>query len=191
MRLILGVLVVGCSANRPLYLPEPEPPAMSLPDLTSPSLPDLTSATDLAQPASDLGGYCGGTGVAGTCVQSFFAGFADCFQPQGPCVTDGRGPGPQNYCWSNGAKLQDALGGQKSNRFYFNKSGALCLTWKTDVHKDVMIIGDTEITFAPDTGVYSCDGESVVGIAGPDCGGCAGLCAIVRPPTNCTIGDCL
>jgi len=185
MRLILGVVLLGCSANRPLYLPEsPTSPPSSPPDLSSPPAADLSRP-----PASDLGGFCGGTGIAGTCVQGFFAAFADCFQPAGACVTSAPQLGAASWCWSNGAKIYRSDPSADHTWVFMSASGTACLSWTVHSNGQFMKAGDSKITFSPDTGVYSCDG--VVDTVGPDCGGCAELCALLQaPPTGCSQGDC-
>ncbi len=60
---------------------------------------DGFTPVDLA--GSDLAGFCAGTAVAGTCVQTFFAPLAACFMPSGACHATRASSAGSDWCWAD------------------------------------------------------------------------------------------
>jgi len=213
---LLAALAFGCS-SRPLYLPEADqhdlavhdlampPPPLDLavaprdfavapipPDLAVPtrdlSSVDLTSPPDLAR--ADLGGFCAGTAVAGTCLQTFFAPAAACYDPAGACVV-----GPQiimyhSYCFADGAKATESEALGLDDWIFRSSTGQVCYTWRRAENPNYFTVGANFIFFDPASGSYSCDEFSrPTGSIGPNCGGCSALCALFQLPTGCTASD--
>jgi hypothetical protein len=180
----LLVLSVGCSSG----LPAGTVADLAGADLTGAPHPDLAGADLTVAP----GGFCAGTLVAGTCVQSFFAPLALCFAPSGGCITQS----PMlalspTWCWPNGDELKQMSGVDTSHRSY-QSGNTLCFSEQNGfiATGPAFSAGTQTLYFDSSTGAYTCpDGSK--GTIGVDFGGCSALGALIEPDTsNCTTGAC-
>jgi hypothetical protein len=151
--------------------------------------PDLSHA-DLANAA----GFCAGTPVAGTCVQTFFAPQAMCFSPTGACHAPPADPmGGSTWCWANDDVLKQKATVTSVTRTYKNGSDDCFTDTKTTTSisgSDVFTSGSITLQLNVATGAYECP-NGAAGSIGPDLGGCAALQALINPATNlCGAGAC-
>ena len=148
-------------------------PIFAAPDFAAPDLADadLSPAPDL------LIAFCAGTGLAGTCVQAFFAPLMDCFQPTGAC-TDSNVDTFPSYCWPNGMVIHVGHGPGEETIDYEN-NGSTCYSYLFAAWGTTATAGNTMIDFNRQSGDYSCGGVS--GNVGANCGGCVELCNLLQP----------
>ena len=163
-------------------------------DLASVDLPrrlyplDLAGVDQLA-----FGGFCAGTLVAGTCLQSFFGPLSTCFVASGPCSQSVPGVLSPTRCWSSGAEFKQVSGLSVVNRtFIFGD--VICFTEQIGgsgpVKTPWFASGGNGMFFDPSTGNYDCP-DSSRGNVGTNYGGCAALQALLAPDTTgCMPGTC-
>jgi hypothetical protein len=178
MRILL-VILCACSQED----------AAGDPDLSVADLSEGDRSMPDAAPPGDLSDWCSGTAVAGTCLQTFFAPLAACFDAMGSCVYQSSSGGiVKSYCWNNGAQATETFGVGQQSWTFESSSGATCFTWLNEATDSTISAGGANVHFQPATGDYTCGGTS--GTVGANCGGCAELCALFKSTPSCTAGTC-
>jgi hypothetical protein len=110
---VIGIVVAGCGSKPVVNTPGPDMSVASLQDMANGNM----SVQDLA--TRDLTGHgnaasydlawtsCAGTRLANSCVETFFAQFAKCFDPSGSCQHSGTDT--VQVSWANGAYQTEQL----------------------------------------------------------------------------------
>jgi hypothetical protein len=153
--------------------------------------------------------FCADTSIDGTCAQTFFAAFADCFRACGPCHQRPTGKA-SDYVWDDGAYI---VNGDPFDPPAFSRyetmppptAGTQCLLRKiysyavpvlvqfcgpNDHCSDVSVdgsVGNTPVggqVYDTSTGMFTCSDGTQVNI-GPNLGNCVALNELLDP-TNCT-----
>jgi hypothetical protein len=149
------------------------------PEMCVPNPPD---AFDVSV---DAGGFCAGTPIAGTCVQTFFAKLAECFVPAG-CCRNGPGSITVTMAWESGAYYSTYAIDQERHYAMINQSCANSRrSGLPDTDRWVGADGST-LALVLSTGVLTCPDGSTVNI-GTLSGQCAELDALLHPapPLGC------
>jgi hypothetical protein len=147
------------------------------------SPPDLVGA--------DFAGFCEGTAVAGTCVQSFFAALPYCFQPAGICHEQiPVVAGSTTWCWKDGAELRQSLAAASATRT-FVMGAAVCFSETTPTGgQSSFLAGGMTLLLDTTTGAFKCPGGTT-GSIGANLGGCTALRDLLEPATvACIKGLC-
>ena len=184
---------------------------MAVPPIDFATTVDLESAGPFC--ADDQGSrFCAGTPLDGTCAQTFFAAFADCFRPCGSCQAFRFNSGVE-YKWQSGAIDDNEYGrGIGNTSSYFPKlstsdsdscllrrqiwalSGAVDSEQFCAPNDPSCVVGfDVDAgadTFSGGqlydhaTGIFTCSDGTQVNL-GPNLGGCVALNGLLDP-TYCT-----
>jgi hypothetical protein len=158
-------------------------------------LPDTTSAADRASGDRTVreqqagSGFCAGTSLAGTCVQSFLQPVADCWvRPATGGCSSARTAKTTTSCWSNGATLVVTTATLAQHGVWKNATGTVCLEGDTVDTRHTLSSQGKTLTIDDASNKATCPDSSTVPIpTGAEA--CADLSALIAP--RCTSGTCL
>jgi hypothetical protein len=159
------------------------------------SLRDLASA-EMCTPAThafdltvDTAGFCAGTTLAGTCVQTFFARIAACFVRAGCCQV---GPSAmhRSVAWESGAAYTNQVG---IGPWQYSMAGTSCGGGYTSVQTDYWTGPDgSKLTYTTPSGAVTCPDGSAINVGNLG-GQCAELDDLLQPwhPLQCSPACCV
>lgn len=153
-------------------------------------MPDMTTPQDFAALT-----FCQGTPIAGTCVQSFMAPVASCFDATGACTTNSPKPGDTNTCWETGAQFvstTDAMTMKVQGTWKSENGAKTCMMGEFTQLGFTFTTSAGKLTFNPGSGVVNCpDGSTLTLSASDQYGGCADWKDLVGVPMQgCATGKC-
>lgn len=153
-------------------------------------------AVDMTQPL-DLAAltFCQGTPIAGTCVQSYMAPVAACFNATGTCTTNAPSPGDTNTCWETGAQFLSTTdtASMKVQGNWKSENGAkTCMTGEFTAAGFTFTTSSGKLTYNPASGAVTCPDNSTLNLsASGQYGGCAAFKDLVGVPMQrCITGKC-
>jgi hypothetical protein len=156
----------------------------------APLPPDLLDCTG---PVGLDGGFCAGTPLAGTCVESYFATVADCFQASGTCVYD---PGTLATCFCDGARISIQGDYTSAGRLCLNQqitciTGSSCITYRPYVFTapaGVLRWTWHDDGLGPPKNDVVCPGDGGTSQLDPTL--CPNVARLIGTPRSCATGSC-